>query len=201
MTLSRVLCAANLSFVRTSETEHSRRQFDPVNQRPRQGCEAMISSKDCVGGSVIRSNEIRRDVYNDLCSLRHFIHYCLGENSACSSSHQFQKFCLPVQTSSLRHPPAVMCFGGSRNRDEAVIIKTRVRPRPSYEEKIYISEPRRSRSSRYEYDRYERDRSVSRSRRDHSRRRSGEYYEPSGRRSSGRIVTEESRRVSRHSYH
>lgn len=101
-----------------------------------------------------------------------------------------------------------MCFGGSSNRDEAVIIKSRVRPRPSYDEKIYVSEPSRPRrSSRYERERYEQDLSLVRNRRDYGRR-SPEYYEPvvrhhhepSVRRSSSRHVEEE-RRVSRRSYH
>lgn len=96
-----------------------------------------------------------------------------------------------------------MCFGGgSSNRDETVIIKNRVRPRPSYDEKIYISEPRNRRAPRYESDRRtnEQDLTLIRSRRDQVRR-SGEYYsEPVARRSNTRYVEEESRKVSRHSY-
>lgn len=103
-----------------------------------------------------------------------------------------------------------MCFGGSSNRDEAVIIKNRVRPRPSYEEKIYISEPSRPRrSSRYERERHEQDLTLIRNRRDDRRREDDYYevpvrrsYEPSVQRSSSRVVREEeSRRVSRRSYH
>lgn len=83
---------------------------------------------------------------------------------------------------------AKMCFGGGRNnQDEAVIIKTRVRPRPSYDERIYIQEPAR-RNSRYRYEQE----LVSRSRSGSHHRR--EIHEDP-RRSSRTVVSE--RKVSR----
>ena len=99
-----------------------------------------------------------------------------------------------------------MCFGSSRDANEAVIIKKRVRPRPSYDERIYVQEPTRLRNR----NQYERERSVSRSRYSRDDRREARYddrrpsqYAPSqysqydDPRRSSRVVQEE-RRVSRH---
>jgi len=105
-----------------------------------------------------------------------------------------------------------MCFGTSKERDETVVIKNRIRPLPrDYDERVYVQTPARTRARYVEREpryveaepRYverdvrvvPRDRSLSRSRRSRDAARYVAYEEP--RRSSR---TFEERRVSRH-YH